>query len=252
MGIQVLERAFALLHLLADQPSEVRLGELAEGADLPKSTASRILATLADLGAAERGERGGTWRLGSRTFAGPDRSEQVLIRVARPHLRRLVDELDEDTGLALPDGDRLRYVDQVRSLRPVQIRGYLDEPVPAHTTAAGLVLLADLADEDLRGLLRAPLLPFGRGTPVDPADLLRTVEEVRREGLAWTWETWADGINGAAAAVRGADGALDAAVNVFGPSYRFPGDRDRDAVGRLLLEVCGSIGRDLDRARGAG
>ena len=55
---------------------------------------------------------------------------------------------------------------------------------------------------------------------------------VRRDGYAWALEEFADGLNSVAAAVRNADGRVVAALHVYGPASRFPGDRDAARAGR--------------------
>ncbi|MEC8999888.1 MAG: IclR family transcriptional regulator [Actinomycetota bacterium] len=248
MGIQSVERTFAVVGVLAGaDPEEIPVAGIAEATDLPKSTVSRILSTLGDLGVAIAGESGGSYRLGpgARVFAGRDPVEAELVRTAHPVLVRAVEFLDEDLGLAVSDGDHVRYVDQVRSQRAVRIRVYVGERTPLHTTAAGLVALADLADDNLAAYLAGPLASWGRGTSVDPAELGTTVESVRTHGVAWTSEAWADGVNGAAVPVRDPDGGLVAILNAFGPSYRFPDERGRAETARCLVDTANEIARLL-------
>ena len=85
MGIQVVERTFAVLDALSATDGELRLGELAVRTTLPKSTLSRILATLTDLDVVARGDVDGSYRLGSRArlLAGPGSFDEVLVRAAR-------------------------------------------------------------------------------------------------------------------------------------------------------------------------
>ena len=244
MGIQSVERTFAVVGVLAGaDPEEIPVAGIAEATDLPKSTVSRILSTLGDLGVAIAGESGGSYRLGpgARVFAGRDPVEAELVRTAHPVLVRAVEFLDEDLGLAVSDGDHVRYVDQVYSQRAVRIRVYVGERTPLHTTAAGLVALAELPDKDVEVLLAGPLDPWGRGTPVNPMDLRNTVTSVRSKGVAWTEEAWADGVNGAAVPVRGPEGDLVAILNAFGPSYRFPGDHDQTEVAKWLFDAANEI-----------
>ena len=178
----------------------------------------RILGTLHDVDMVARGTTDGTWTLsvGARRLGGPDPFEQSLIATARPLLRTLADDLDEDVGLAVPDGDHVRYVDQIRCLHPVQIRDYVGDLADATRTAGGQALLA----------------AAGGAT----------------QAVAWTDGDWAEGISGAGVAVTPADGRPVAAINVFGPSYRFPGTRRRDEIDERLLAVAGEIADRLSPA----
>lgn len=246
MGIQSVERAFAVLAVLANaanSPNQVQLTTIASQAGLPKSTVSRILATLTELGVVVRGVTNGSYQLGpgARLFSGQDPHELNLVKTANPILVQTVEQLGEDLSLAVIDGYHMRYLDQVSSLRAVRIREYVGERTPLHTTAAGLVALSDLASEQLDQILSLPLPAWGRGTPIDPTELRSTIDEVRATDVAWTFEAWADGVNGAAVPIRDQDGSLIAVLNAFGPSYRFPGDHDRFEVADLLRSAATTI-----------
>ena len=62
--VQSIERAFAVLGALADGP--IGVTEVAERADLPKSTAARLLASLAREGVVEQVPGDTRYRLGPR------------------------------------------------------------------------------------------------------------------------------------------------------------------------------------------
>ena len=65
--VQSIERAFAVLAALTDGP--VGVTDVAERADLPKSTAARMLASLAREGAVEQVPGDTRYRLGPRMEA---------------------------------------------------------------------------------------------------------------------------------------------------------------------------------------
>jgi DNA-binding IclR family transcriptional regulator len=62
--VQTLVRAFALLEAVAEHPDGVRLCDLSRAVDLHKSTASRLLNTMARLGYVARTEDGKRWQPG--------------------------------------------------------------------------------------------------------------------------------------------------------------------------------------------
>ena len=63
-SIQTLVRAFALLEAVGEHPGGVRLCDLSRAVDLHKSTASRLLNTMARLGYVARTEDGKRWQPG--------------------------------------------------------------------------------------------------------------------------------------------------------------------------------------------
>src|SRR6185369_7708105 len=93
--VQSIERAFAVLGALADGP--VGVTEVAERVDLPKSTAARMLASLAREGAVEQVPGETRYRLGPRieTLATGLGTTRSLVAIARPHLAQLAASLGE-------------------------------------------------------------------------------------------------------------------------------------------------------------
>jgi IclR family transcriptional regulator, acetate operon repressor len=99
-----LGRAARLLHAVADRSSERSASELARTTGIPRSTVTRTLRTLADLGFVEESEGG--WILGYELVqlareADPHRQ---LVEAAYPALARLRDDAGESALLAVPRG----------------------------------------------------------------------------------------------------------------------------------------------------
>ena len=99
--VQSIERAFAVLGALADGP--IGVTEVADRADLPKSTAARLLASLAREGVVEQVPGDTRYRLGPRlvTLAARIRPARTLAALARPSLEALADETGEAAGLSV-------------------------------------------------------------------------------------------------------------------------------------------------------
>jgi DNA-binding IclR family transcriptional regulator len=68
----------------------------------------------------------------------------------------------------------------------------------------------------------------------DSKRLRDRLERVAKTGVEWVHEEFAEGINSVAAVVRDRGGAAVAAVHAHGPSYRFPGERSPDEIGKLV------------------
>src|ERR1700704_2081557 len=119
--VQSIERAFAVLGALADGP--IGVTEVAERVDLPKSTAARLLASLAREGVVEQVPGDTRYRLGPRlvTLAARIRPNRSLATLARSSLEDLAGEAGEAAGLSVPDGDLVHYIDQVGSPNPVSV-----------------------------------------------------------------------------------------------------------------------------------
>src|SRR5512140_2977187 len=120
--VQSIERAFAVLATLADGP--IGVTEVAERAGLPKSTAARLLASLAREGVVEQVPGGTHYRLGQRlvTLAAGIRPAGSLAALARPSLTELAAIVGEAAGLSVADGYLAHYIDQVGTPSPLSVR----------------------------------------------------------------------------------------------------------------------------------
>lgn len=226
-GVQSVERAFTILQCLAG--GDAGVSDVAEQVALPKSTVARLLSTLVDVGAVEQREAGGTYGLGDLVIdlAAATHPTRALAGIAHPHLVELVETLGESAGLSVLDIDgRVLYLDQVESDNPVSIPDWTGQHLPFHCVASGLVLAARTP----RALPSHPLEALTPHTVTDPGELEQRLEHARRTGVAWTVDEWAVDISAVAAPIMGPAGTAVAALHVHGPTYRFPGERDRSEI----------------------
>jgi DNA-binding IclR family transcriptional regulator len=230
-SVQSVERAFAVLRCLAAGPAGVT--EIAERCELPKSTVSRLLATLNEIDVVEQMGAGGDYRLGAMIveLASGLTPSAHLVALARPHLS---EELGEATGLSVLDGRQVHYLDQVDGPHAVQVRDWTGERVPAHLVPSGIVLLATATAAERDRYLAGSLEATTPRSMTDRRRLRERFERVAKTGIEWVHEEFAEGINSVAAVVRDRGGAAVAAVHAHGPSYRFPGERPTDEIGKLL------------------
>jgi DNA-binding IclR family transcriptional regulator len=235
--VQSIERAVAVLSALSDGP--IGVTDVAERATLPKSTAARLLSSLAHEGFVEQVPGGTHYRLGPRilTLAASIRPTRSLVALARPQLAVLADAAGEAAGLSIPDGFLVHYVDQVDSTHPVGVRDWTGTRLPMHAVSSGLVMLAHLAPVELERFLRAPRERFTPRTVIAEDAVRARVRQALLEGHAWTAEEYAEGITSVAAPVADEDGEVVAAVHVHGPTYRFPGARPPAAIAGLVMEA---------------
>jgi DNA-binding IclR family transcriptional regulator len=242
--VQSVERAFSILHAISGRSEG--LTAIAGRVQLPKSTVSRMLSTLEQVGAVERLD-GPRWRVGPSvaSLAGAAAPERTLVAAARPHLRSLVDDLGEAAGLSLPDGYEILYVDQVEAVQPVQVRDWTGTRAPLHSVPSGLVLLAEWPEDALDAYIAHGL---ERLTPrtIGTASALRSrLAAARAAGVAWGREEFAEGITSVAAPIRNGAGRAVAAVHVHGPSYRFPASGREAEIADRVIDAAGAIGRQI-------
>jgi len=240
--VGAVQRAFAVVDVLAESENELGTNEIARRTGVNASTVSRLLATLTAEGVVEYVPDSGKYRLGPRLL---QLGNLVLGRldlrtIARPHLQALVDSTGETATLSAPGDRDAVTVDFVQSPASVQGVARLGRPSIAHATATGKVLLAF----GRRPLPPGPLKAYTRKTIARRADLAVELEAIRERGYAYNLGEREDDLHAIAAPAWGSHGELAAIVGVQGPASRFD-KRMMDGAVEPLLEHARGVSTEL-------
>ena len=159
---------------------------IARDVALPRSTTYHLLRVLADDGFVVHLPEERRWGLGVTALElGSAYSRQApLARLARPPLARLVDRVHESAHLAVLHGNEVLYVVEERAPGRPSLVTDVGVRLPAHLTASGRAILADLPAEQVLALF-PDRAAFVRRTAVGPgnlAELRRVLSQVRRLG----------------------------------------------------------------------
>ncbi len=231
-------RAAAMLQL----EDGLTVSDVAERLGVARSTAHRLLAMLVYRDFAVQDD-GRVYRAGPvLELAAHSRSQVSSLRAAAlPHLRRLVDLLDETANLTIRTGDTARFIASVECRQALRVSSREGMVFPAHRTTAGLLLLAGLPDPELVEIYATKRY---LDRPADRPDLgwLRTeLRRVRRKGFAVNSERSERGLVAVGVLVRGPDGTGQAGLSVSMPSVRY----DPLQLPSLVATL-GAAGRDLE------
>jgi DNA-binding IclR family transcriptional regulator len=235
--VQSVERAFVILKALSVAPAGV--SELADLVSLPKSTVARLLSTLESLGAVDRVEDSTDYQIGQGLveLTGSRDASATMVVAVRPYLAHLAEALGEAVGFSVPEGYTMHFLVQVESPQPVQVRDYSGLAVPMHIGPSGFCVMAQWPLEEVQRYLSRPLEAYTARTLVDPEKVLARLEQVRQLGYMWVDEEFAEGLSSVAAPVFDRDGHVIGAINVHGPTYRFPANYGLEKVGQLVKEA---------------
>ena len=226
-----------IVEVLAQSPAG--LSETARLVGLPKSTVARLLSTLEEVEAIERGEDGRTYRLGPfvRRLSSAAGGPAQLTAFARPYLDEMTALTGEAAGISIPDGYQVHYVDQTEAEHPVQVRDWTGELIPMHVVPSGLVIMAHWPEQQTERYLSRKLVRMTENTVTDPDLIRKRLGDIRDRGYVWVFEEFVEGINSVAAPVLEKSGYITAALHVHGPAYRFPGDKDPDEIGKAIADT---------------
>jgi DNA-binding IclR family transcriptional regulator len=112
----------------------------------------------------------------------------------------------------------------------VQIRDWTGERTPLHVVSSGLVFLAHEPPARVHAYAKDGMKAPTHNSISTEDELLPRLALAREKGFAWTVDELQVGISSIAAPVRNRKGEVIAAVHCHGPSYRFPGDRDKAEI----------------------
>jgi IclR family transcriptional regulator, KDG regulon repressor len=234
-----IDKALELLFHLHERGGAARgVSELGRALELPKSTAHRLLASLARRGLVEQDARG-RYQPGIALLAlGLGVLErEPLVAAARAAVERLAEELGETIFLSGARAGRLYVLDKQEGTGFLRAAPRVGAEIPAHATAIGKLYLA-YAPESLRPLEDA-LPRYTDATLCDADALAREVELVRARGWAGMRNEWIPDLAGVAVPIR-VGPRLFGALAAAGPSSHFDG-RHEDVFRAALLEAARAI-----------
>jgi IclR family transcriptional regulator, acetate operon repressor len=247
-GVKSARRAVELLELVARNHAWISLAELHSRTGFPRSSLHGLLRTLRDVGWIEADSAGTKFRLGVRALtcgtAYLDRDPAI------PHATEALERVREQTGFtahyARLDGPEVVYLETRESRHSAHLVSRVGRTLPAHATALGKALLAELADDELTALLPAELPGLTEHTITNREELRAELAVVREHGYATEREEGTLGVTCAAAVVPYRIPATDAM------SCSMPTDTVTEAeahrVAALLAEVTTDLSRRLRRA----
>lgn len=206
------------MELLAATDDTVGITEIADQLDIDKSSASRLVQTLANYGYAEQDSRTRRYRLGPQVVR---LSRSLLTRMplrdeAKSFLRELVDRTGECAHLAILAQNQALYIDQVESPASLRVTTGVGTLAPLHCTALGKSLLAFNGE----AVIPEELPSFTPRTITDRETLRVHLDQTRRQGYAIDDEEYELGVRCVAAPVFDYRSKVVGAVGVSGPAGR--------------------------------
>ncbi|WP_162893130.1 IclR family transcriptional regulator [Microbacterium halotolerans] len=224
--IESVDHALRVLILL-ETNAELRVSDVAEQLGVARSTAHRLLATLAwrrflVQDRVTRAFRAGTAliELGLRSV-----SEYDLRRAAEPHMDALAAELGETVNIIVLDEGDARFIGGVEGPGVVRTRVATGLVLPAYASSGGKVLLAALGQDEIRKLYPRGLKKVTAQTRKTFAMLREELAYVQLKGYAFNDEESAHGLRAMAVPVRDRIGRTIAALAISSPASRMPKSR---------------------------
>jgi DNA-binding IclR family transcriptional regulator len=243
-GDSMTERVVRILETFTAERTVQTASEIGRRADLPASTAHRLVGELAHAGLLELDEDHRV-RIGMRLWELALRGSHALRlrQAALPAMERVQELIREHTQLAVLEHEEALFLERLShpdaGANITRIAGRL----PLHASSSGLVLLAFAPSELRETILARPLRAVSPETITDPSRLRRVLAEIRHRGLVVAPGSIQSVSTGVAVPVR-ERGATIAALSVVLPRDTVP-----EPAIHALLEAAADIRSSLEASR---
>lgn len=238
-----------MLELLARHTRPVPTMTIARECGIPKSSAHHLLNVMRDRNFVTYYDAERAWGLGVSIFEiGSAYLRQApLQRLGRHLLQELTRRTGDTSHLAVLHGTDVLYIDKEQpSGDATSLVTEVGVRLPAHLTAVGRAMLAELPQVQVRALYgETPLVQRTRRGPRTLTALLRELNDVRVRGYALDPEMVTPGITCLAAPVFSHEGVPAAAVGVTFVSAKRPENEVADVaavVEEVAARLSGSLG----------
>ncbi len=220
-SVKTLARGLDILRSFRPDRPEATQSQIAAALGLPLPTVGRLCRTLVAEGFLEGDTDSRRLRLGPEiarmALVGP----RDPIAIGRTWMADLAERFGEDVNLAVLNGTQVLFVDSLASRRTLSASTAIGTRAPAHCTAVGKCLLAQL--DDNVALDRLGPGPYERRTDKTLTSWNRLQPElasIRARQVARSFEEYEEGLVGLAVALR-----RDGNGHVYGLSVAVPSVR---------------------------
>jgi DNA-binding IclR family transcriptional regulator len=225
----MLELSLSILETVAASPDGLSVSDVYTRFSIPRSSASILMRTFANLGYMTR-DRGGFYSIGPKAFevgASFTRNSSVFT-YAGTVLDALVAATEETAHMGILSGTDVIYVCKSECSHAMRMISQVGKRVPAHSTAVGKALLSMKPAVEIRAMYAdRPLEQLTPSTVTDLDALLAQLQEIRDEGFATEQEESTAGVTCIAIPLQGKAGSGAAAISVSVPLIRLGAGLER-------------------------
>jgi IclR family acetate operon transcriptional repressor len=246
VNVVAIDRIIDIFEAFQSSQRPLSLTELAEAANLPKSTCHAIVSTLKSRGYMYSMVRPRALYPTKRMH---DVAREILerdpfIERATPLLERLRDTSRETVILGKRQDDAVVYLEVIEGLHPIRYTAKPGDIKPMHSSAIGKALLGSLKEVELRSWVESHALEaVTASTMTDPELLARDILQSRR---ACYFQTHGENVGDVWAVATFLNVNRETlAVAVAGPRHRMEGCLTECA--QLLVATCSAITRQFLR-----
>ncbi|WCB91791.1 HTH-type transcriptional regulator XynR [Baekduia alba] len=243
--IDSVDRALSLILAFEDRES-ITITEAGKFLGVSRSTAFRLLNVLEHREFVRQDPRTKVFHSGPALLrVGLSAVQRSDIRTAlRSTLEEIVREVGETAHLVVLQRNDAFYIDCVEGSSMVRATPRVGTVLPAHVSAAGKVLLANLPPARLDDLLANELVGVTKRSKTSAAGVRRELAKVRKRGWALNDGESEEGLRAVAVLISAEDNGtgVDAAITLAGPAQRLTDERI-ETVAETMLRIAAAGSR---------
>ena len=237
-AVKSVQRALDILSCFTSDAPLKGVSEISGETGLSKGCVHRLLMALKTKRCVDHDPVTGKYQLGTKLLelAGVLYANRLSYQdKARPHLQRLVEDINETVVVNALDADSHICTLVIDASRPVRFFTQVGNRRRPYFGASGQVLLAWQPQERVERVLPSDKLDaFTLWSITDPGDYIRRLRQVKGLGYALDrGETFPD-VTGVGAPIFDHTGHVVAAAVIVAPTHRVPDDRLPELIEKLL------------------
>jgi len=215
------------------------INELAEKADMPKTTVFRLASGLEEAGLLIKDRKSShdvTYRMSLKllTYSKHVSEHLEYNKIALPHMKRLNDEIDELVHLSIMEGDESVYVETVNSSKPVRLVVKVGARSPLYAGSAPKLLLSGKRDEEVEDYLNKTELKKRTPNTLDNKEKIKSeVEKIRGKGYSISYSENFKATVGMSYPIYDHEGNMVAAIGVSIPDIDYTKEREEFLLSKL-------------------
>lgn len=246
-NVQSIDRALDIIEVLSQENDGLGVTEIASRIGLPKSTAHRIIATMAERGYLSRTDKG-VYKIGLKLIEAVSCyiNSLELQTEARPYVAQITAELGLTSHLGVLDGDQVVYIEKMDVFSNVRMYSQIGVRVHAYSCSLGKCLLSNFSANQIRKIMaNCSFMRFTKKTLGSVDELLADLDKVRSRGWAIDDEEAEIGHRCIGAPIYDYRGDIIAAISASGPTSILTEDRIESVaqyVRKQALEISKSMG----------
>jgi DNA-binding IclR family transcriptional regulator len=238
----MVEHTARILETLGAASHPLRLKEITAASGSGRTSAFRVLHTLAKLGYITKNEQRGTYQLATKLFeiAWQGYKSVGIVQCVRPYMQQLCKLFDETVNLAVLQDTGIFYAAVTESSQAFRMEAKVGSPAPLHATAVGKAISAFQKPEDVKKLVKN--CAWNRITPRtirSQGRYFKELKKVRALGYGLDNEEAEIGASCVAAPITNAGGEAIGALSISGPTHRIR--RKRKGIIRELKKACTTV-----------